>query len=225
MAACAAVRAVLITGRARTFGLKCPAPPPSDVRRLFAFATSWNSRTRCHPRALLSPHSPTMAPVRSRNKGKEPAAAEVDLTGDAADVHAGVTAPMDLAGASGSAPTAKPDKPKPVKRKASDSSVEVVMDITGAGAGGASGSSAPVKPKGAVKRTASVEIVAVTQPQPRALPQAAGATQAPAMRGPERFDDELGTQLEEEDEMARLVCFGAFSTAAVGIQYYKGRAR
>jgi hypothetical protein len=35
---------------------------------------------------------------------------------------------------------------------------------------------------------------------------------------------ELGTQVEEEDEMARLVCFGAFSTAAVGIQYYKGRA-
>jgi len=147
--------------------------------------------------------------------------------GLAGEADAGVA--MDLtAGASGSsAPVVKPKPklPKAVKRKASDSSVEVVMDITGAGAGGASGSSAPVKPKGAVKRTASVEIVAVTQPQPRALPQAAGATQAPAMRGPERFDDELGTQLEEEDEMARLVCFGAFSTAAVGIQYYKGRAR
>ena len=61
-----------------------------------------------------------------------------------------------------------------------------------------------------------------------------GVTQAPAAQqqqhqhqhhhGPQRLDEELGTQQpdEEGEELARLVCYGAFSTAIVGIQYYNG---
>jgi hypothetical protein len=97
--------------------------------------------------------------------------------------------------------------------------------------GGASGagSSKPKKPKKRKTEEPSSQStddgVCITGVTPAPAP-----TQAPARQqhhthqGPQRFDDELGTQApdDEGDELAQLVCFGAFSTKIVGIQYYSG---